>query len=92
MAEVKVPLSKDNAVLLLDAAEKAGESADVVRTSGGVFVVDEALAKKAKVDYKTEADEEKEAQERLAADDEASGYKRPGAKKAAAAKTAAHKE
>jgi len=52
MADVKVPVSGDNAVLLLAAAEKAGKSADVVRTtSDGHFLVDEAVAKEAGVDY-----------------------------------------
>lgn len=100
MADVKVEQSQDNAILLLDAADKAGEDPGVVRTtSKGYLVVDEALAKKAGVKYTTEEDEEKAFQQQLAADDEASGYERDAesprkraVKKAAAKKTAPAKE
>jgi hypothetical protein len=53
MSDVRVPFNEpgDQAVLLLAAAEAEGESPTVVRTETGAFVVDEALAKKAGVDY-----------------------------------------
>jgi hypothetical protein len=90
---VKVEITQENAVLLLDTAEKDGQDPSVVATSSGHFVVDEALAKKAGVDYTTDADEEKAAAKQLAADDKASGYERNTAtKKAAATKTTAAKE
>jgi hypothetical protein len=96
MADVKVQQSKENATLLLDAAEKAKEEAEVVRSSGGSFVVDEALAKKAGVEYTTEADETKAFEAQVKADDEEAGVQRDKdnprkvtAKKAAAKTTAA---
>lgn len=76
MADVKVEITHDNAVLLLDAADKAGEGPEVVRTSTGFFTVDEALAKAAGVDHTTADDEKKAFAAQLKADDEASGYKR----------------
>jgi hypothetical protein len=99
MADVKVQQSKDNAVLLLDAAEKAKEEANVVRTSGGYLVVDEALAKKAGVEYTTEDDEAKAFDAKVKADDEEAGVQRDKsnprkvtAKKVAAKKTTAAEE
>lgn len=56
MADVRVEASRDNAVLLLEQAEKAKESADIVRFSDGWLIVDESLARKAKVKF--EKDEE----------------------------------
>lgn len=87
MAQVKVEISHDNAVLLLDAAEKAGEPPEVVGTSNNQFVVDEKIAKAAGVDYTTEADERKAFADRLKADDEASGYKRTAKERTEAAKS-----
>jgi protease II len=99
MADVKVQQTKENAVLLLDAADKAKEDVSVVRTTAGSFVVDEALAKKAGVEYTTEDDEAKAFDAKVKADDEEAGVQRDKAnprkvtaKKAAAAKTTAAKE
>jgi hypothetical protein len=95
MADVKVEKTQDNATLLLAAAEKAKEDPSVVRTTTKEFLVDEALAKKAGVEYTTEADEEKALQEQSKADDEAAGLERDKsnprkvtAKKVAAKQTA----
>lgn len=45
---VKVPVSRDNAILLLDAAEKLGHEARVVKTTtDGNFLVPEDVAKEA---------------------------------------------
>jgi len=79
MSDVFVPpgdSAQDTAVLLLEAAEKAGEPADVVRSSDGGFVVPKELADAAGVDYDKGDDDE--------SDDEPE--KKP-AKKAAAKKS-----
>jgi hypothetical protein len=50
MTDIEIPFgdsNKDNAVLLLAAAEELGEDASVVRTTDSAFVVSEELAKKA---------------------------------------------
>jgi hypothetical protein len=99
MADVKVEATQDNATLLLAAAEKDKQEPDVVRSTTKGLVVDEALAKKAGVEYVTEADEEKALQQQLKADDEAAGLERDKsnprkvtAKKVAATKSTAAKE
>ena len=74
MSDVTVPFGDDpskTATLLLAAAEKAGESASVVRTTGeATFVVDEKIAKSAGVDYESddaESDEPKTTAKKTAA-------------------------
>lgn len=50
MTDIKIPFgnnNKDNAVLLLAAAEELGLDSSVVRTSTSAFVVPEDVAKKA---------------------------------------------
>ena len=94
MADVKVETTQDNATLLLAAAEKDEQDPGVVRsTSKGHFLVDEALAKKAGVEYTTEADVAKAFEAQVKADDEATGFERDTAapRKRAAAKKAASK-
>ena len=75
MTDVFVPpgdSAQDTAVLLLEAAEKAGEPADVVRSSDGGFVVPQELADAAGVDYESGDDSD---------DDEKKPAKKAAAKK-----------
>lgn len=63
MGDVRVPYgdkAQDTAVLLLEAAEKAKQDPSVVRTESGAFVVSEEIAKKAKVDYIKDEEEQGE--------------------------------
>lgn len=84
MSDVTVPFGDDpakTATLLLAAAEKAGEEASVVRTTGeATFVVDEKIAKSAGVDF-DKPDEENTS-------DDGEGDTKTTAKKTAAKKTA----
>lgn len=80
MSDVKVPMNSDNAVLLLEAAQKAEQAPDVVRTtSQGYFLVPEEIAKDAGVAVIDESGE--------AAPKKAAAKKAP-AKKTASAKSA----
>lgn len=66
MAEVTVPVTQDNAVLLLAAAEELGLPADVVRYSEDGFIADEKVVKKAGLHAESE-DDDKPAAKKTAA-------------------------
>jgi hypothetical protein len=57
MTDVKVPISTDNAVLLLAAAHELGLDPSVVQTRGGTFVVPSEVNDKAFAPRKSEGDE-----------------------------------
>lgn len=79
MADTKIKIDRDSAVLLLAAAEELGLSADVVRTTSlGHFLVPEEVAEKAGFSG-DDASEDSEAP-------------KPAATKKAAVKAAAKKE
>lgn len=82
MTDVKVPMNSDNAVLLLEAAQKMEQEPDVVRTTTqGYFLAPEDVAKEAGV---TVIEDPKE-------DDESDSDTKPVAKKTAAKKTTSAK-
>jgi hypothetical protein len=81
MSDVRVAISQDNAILLLDAADKAGEDPAVVRTSDNWFVVDEDIAKDAGVEYEVDEDEKAELAAERAAKKAATAQRRAAAKK-----------
>lgn len=83
MADVRVKISQDNAVLLLAEAEKQEQDPSVVRTSDGWFVVEEGIASKAGVKYETDEDEEA---------DQAAAKKAAAVKKAAAKRESSNQE
>jgi hypothetical protein len=56
--QVKVPISTDNAVLLLAAAHELGLEPSVVQTQGGAFLVPAEVEKKAFAPRKTEDSDE----------------------------------
>lgn len=98
--DIRVDASRDNAVLLLAAAEELELDAGVVRTtSDNVFIVPESVAKKAGVkeseqgkDFAEAVAEARAAVEASRAEEQADGEDKPAAKKAAAKKAAASKK
>lgn len=85
MAEVQIEQSRDNAILLLAAAEELDLDASVVRSSNGGFVVSEEVAKKAGLSKEArKVDESGDVVE----DEPVKPAKKTTAKKAAAKKSA----
>jgi hypothetical protein len=101
--DIRVDASKDNAVLLLAAAEELELEAGVVRTtSDNVFIVPESVAKKAGLkeseqgqDFAEAVAEAREAADAARAEEQADAEDKPArkatAKKATAKKAAASK-